>query len=1056
MAADISRVRFDPHRDFAGVVMQQGRLLLDADWNELVSILQRRLAATALDFGAAGPDKDIGGISTVSRATPDAFKVSVDAGALTIGRGRMYVDGLLAENHGIPPGVFDPVLAERTGSADTPYDRQPYAASPDPLPENGTHLAYLDVWQRELTSVEAPDLVEPAVGVDTTARLQTVWQVRLHAIEEGGATCGTPDGEIPGWSEHIAPSGARLTVGTIEVDDDDDPCALPPTGGFRGPEHQTYRVEVHDGGAPGTATFVWSRDNSSVVTPVLEVLDAGATVRPESLGKDDVLRFRDDDWVEITDDRRELAGRPGELRRIEVHEEDSTVALSASLPADLTLTPAEASDRHLKMRRWDQAGLVKDATGATVVDLNAAGAAGAITVPTSAATQVVLEYGLVVSFTSTGAAFRTGDYWIFPARAADALGGPIEERGLTDAPPLGIHHHYARLGVVSFPDGGTDCRTPWPSCECDEGGCSDCTVCVTPESHASGAYTIQMGVDDVTERGGGTVCLAVGAYPLDEGGVRVESAVSVRVRGQGVRTMLLAAGEGIRIEGSAFVTIERLSVLASGVSPAIAAQSTAALSLRGLVVLMLRTADVPTSAIALTGIALGTTLAQSVVVGGVGVGNGNGGTSPVLTGELAIEDNVFVCRDTAIALDGTAVHMLENRIARNTVVRCEVAGIRLPGALAAGSVFAVVDNTLRICGNGVQVGTGGFEVRGNEISGTAQNVQTRGDAIAVVSSTGGLRGPTRIADNRIRDVGGAGILTLAPVSTLDVAGNTIERAQHGIVMDGHARAEVATVVHNTVTDVGSRPQDETDGSRGIRVVGVGRASVESNTVQGVGAAREIRGRSIGIDVIAAVESYVAGNSVDRVGFPTSGGEDIGIAVRGRISRCLVTANTTRRQPVAVADDNPGPFQGLVIGADAPVDEPSVVTESQWVFGTGASSFVVGPFVGFAAASAQASVAVDANIVSGSAKLPAALIGVAGDVVVTSNHVHTFPEGAAALRVVARSAAVAQNRLRGGVPSGEIDVDPKRITVLGNLSTTPIENFGGALEARWADLNQDGF
>jgi hypothetical protein len=30
MGADISRVRFDPLRDFAGVVLQQGRLLLDA------------------------------------------------------------------------------------------------------------------------------------------------------------------------------------------------------------------------------------------------------------------------------------------------------------------------------------------------------------------------------------------------------------------------------------------------------------------------------------------------------------------------------------------------------------------------------------------------------------------------------------------------------------------------------------------------------------------------------------------------------------------------------------------------------------------------------------------------------------------------------------------------------------------------------------------------------------------------------------------------------------------------------------------------------------------
>ena len=45
MGADLSRVRFNALRDHAGVVLQQGRLLLDADWNELVAIVERRLRA---------------------------------------------------------------------------------------------------------------------------------------------------------------------------------------------------------------------------------------------------------------------------------------------------------------------------------------------------------------------------------------------------------------------------------------------------------------------------------------------------------------------------------------------------------------------------------------------------------------------------------------------------------------------------------------------------------------------------------------------------------------------------------------------------------------------------------------------------------------------------------------------------------------------------------------------------------------------------------------------------------------------------------------------------
>src|SRR6201995_5274360 len=110
MGADLSRVRFDPRRDHAGVVLQQGRLLLDADFNELVAILERRIRASVADLDSNGPTAGIAGVAVVPRTTPDGFKVTLSGGALSIGRGRMYVDGLLAENHGGKPVVFEPML----------------------------------------------------------------------------------------------------------------------------------------------------------------------------------------------------------------------------------------------------------------------------------------------------------------------------------------------------------------------------------------------------------------------------------------------------------------------------------------------------------------------------------------------------------------------------------------------------------------------------------------------------------------------------------------------------------------------------------------------------------------------------------------------------------------------------------------------------------------------------------------------------------------------------------------------------------------------------------
>ncbi len=108
MGADFSRVRFNPLLDYAGVELQQGRVPLDSDANEQVAIADRRLRALA---------SDALGRATVSSTTPEAFKITVAAGALLIGKGRLYVDGLLAENHGATSTdrakrAFDDLLGE--------------------------------------------------------------------------------------------------------------------------------------------------------------------------------------------------------------------------------------------------------------------------------------------------------------------------------------------------------------------------------------------------------------------------------------------------------------------------------------------------------------------------------------------------------------------------------------------------------------------------------------------------------------------------------------------------------------------------------------------------------------------------------------------------------------------------------------------------------------------------------------------------------------------------------------------------------------------------------
>src|SRR6266545_1479470 len=106
MSSDFSRQRFDPAKNFSSVLMQQGRVQLDADWNEGEEISDRRWRSETIDIIGRG---------VVPRETPNGFEIRIGGGVLTIGRGRIYVDGLQAENHGGGDPEFDAVLGELRG-----------------------------------------------------------------------------------------------------------------------------------------------------------------------------------------------------------------------------------------------------------------------------------------------------------------------------------------------------------------------------------------------------------------------------------------------------------------------------------------------------------------------------------------------------------------------------------------------------------------------------------------------------------------------------------------------------------------------------------------------------------------------------------------------------------------------------------------------------------------------------------------------------------------------------------------------------------------------------
>lgn len=537
MRGDYTRFTFRPKKDYSAVLKQQGRVDLDADWNELMEIVDRRWRSETID---------IIGHCTVPQIPPgtppalDPFLIIPTAmGAFDIGIGRMYVDGIQVENHGLPPESYLADLGELRGTLPVPYDNQPYL--PAPLPPalaaapTTTDLVYLDVWQREVNVLGDPTLREIALGgPDTTTRVQSVWQVRvLEAVGDHG--CGDT---LALWDQTIAPSAGRLTASTVAPPASDDPCIISPSGGYRGLENRLYRVEIHSLGPIGgsaPAKFKWSRNNATVASAV-SAIPSTTQVTVQQVGRDQVLRFDIGNWIEITDDFREFQGLAGHMAQITaIDEANRLLTFAPAIPATINFDPSDAS-RHTRVRRWDQSQNV-DANGLLNVT----------------AGPIEIEDGIRVTFTLDPANgnFKVGDYWVFAARTADGSVEPLQ-----NAPPRGILHHFCRLGFIHWGTNlqgttFTDCREHWPPVCCEAG----CTVTVGDGIDSHGQFTdIQQAINALGNRGG-VVCIGRGFYTVRTGLVLDNTKRNVIIRGAGPATRIFFAPQ----EGSprVFLNIQR-------------------------------------------------------------------------------------------------------------------------------------------------------------------------------------------------------------------------------------------------------------------------------------------------------------------------------------------------------------------------------------------------------------------------------------------------------------------------------------------------------------------
>jgi len=544
MKGDFTRLTFRKEKHYSSVRRQQGRVDLDADWNEQADISGYLTETETRDvIGACGVPKHDAGFSVVDPTALSAAEKSaltnrgvlpLKSGDFLIGDGRAYIDGILCENEDIVSFTNQPDLL------------------PDPLTKSRRYCVYLDVWQRHLTALDDPEIREVALGgPDTATRTKTVWQVLGLDVGNAGAavTCAS---DVQAWDDAIAPSTIKLSAQAAQEQPSDKPCILPPGAGYRRLENQLYRVEIHDGGNLGGSsapTFKWSRDNGCVVASIASIASNKITLTAP--GKDVALGFVEGQWIELIDDRNEWNGTPGILVPITTADElvltvDSTQAIP---PGSLGSFVPDAM-YYPKARRWDSVGVTT------------------ATIPATNDGFLPLEDGVEVKFEN--GTCRTGDYWVIPARTDH---GDVEWPQDSATPsnpvpqlPKGIVHHFCRLAIVDVDGSGKvtfveDCRRSFPPLtEIDD--CCGCCTKTVGQTDAADFSSIQKAIDSLPIQGG-QICVLDGTYPES---VQIKGKQNITIIGCGERSVLTAGlsetgselGPVIQIENSTNIRLESL------------------------------------------------------------------------------------------------------------------------------------------------------------------------------------------------------------------------------------------------------------------------------------------------------------------------------------------------------------------------------------------------------------------------------------------------------------------------------------------------------------------
>lgn len=502
MKGDFSKWSLQPNKNFNDVLHQQGKVLLDRDWNDQVIL-------SSLWKHQAGQDVFGAHVMAVPTHAGDSFKVDAaqvveDHAKLKIHPGHGWLNGRLVHLEGQDLQEVQAVYLEAS------------VGNGSDVGEGVCDAVVLEVWQEAVNGYQLPEqLIEPALGgPDTTERLHTAKAFKLFRLHEGDH-CRNIRHKFKDDRSELG----QLEVTLSPTITSGGPCPVVTSGGYSGFEHNLYRIEIAHLNAPEEGQrFKWSSLNGGLV-------GRGDYDASDPLNKSIAItanltaittHYRKDFYLEIVEYSEEL-GHWQIILGAEAVLNGNVLELGQE-----RYSKKAPTGTNVFFRLWDGTALIE-----------------AFKEPSGSALPQELKDGIRLSFEDESlATYRPGDFWQFTVRAGETTS---DEALLDRQGPQGPIYHRAALAIINWDRAGTasaekeeidDCRRRFNPLT-NQKIC--CSFTIGDGENSQGDFNdFDEALRQLPEEGG-QLCLLPGVH-------RIHSIISqrkkIKITGCGLQTMV--------------------------------------------------------------------------------------------------------------------------------------------------------------------------------------------------------------------------------------------------------------------------------------------------------------------------------------------------------------------------------------------------------------------------------------------------------------------------------------------------------------------------------------